>query len=101
MDASEKFEFIINVIPVSQQTSKRERLKQWIIYVRKEFDFNRLIKELVFNGVISQSQYSTLQKNIRLRNAITHGFKTNYVDYNCVDKLIQLQQELLTELEND
>lgn len=36
LDSPKKFEFIINGTPVSQQTRRRERLKQWKIYVREE-----------------------------------------------------------------
>lgn len=67
----------------------------------KEFDFKRLIKELVFNGIISQSQYSTLQKANQLRNTIAHGFKTDIVDNNHIEQIMLLQQELLTELEHE
>ena len=65
-----------------------------------EFNFKRLIKELVFNGVISQSQYQTLEAAFWIRNAIAHGFKTRPVDYSDIQQLNQLEKELLIELEN-
>ena len=67
----------------------------------KEFDFQRLIKELVFDGIISRSQYQTLKEVVQIRNAIAHGFGTHVINYSYIQKLIQLQQELFAELKND
>ena len=66
----------------------------------REFNFKGLIKELVFNGVISRSQYQTLEEAFQIRNATAHGFKARPVDYSDIQQLNQLQQELLTELES-
>ena len=66
----------------------------------REFNFKRLIKELVFNGVRSQSQYQTLEEAFGIRNATAHGFKARPVDYSDVRQLDQLERELLIELEN-
>ena len=67
----------------------------------QEFDLQRLIKELVFNGIISRSQYQTLKESVGIRNAIAHGFRTQIIDRSYVRQLIQLLQELLTDLESN
>ena len=67
----------------------------------KEFDFQRLIKELVFNGIISRSQYQTLKEAVQIRNAIAHGFETQVIDRSYVRQLIRLQHELLIEIESN
>ncbi|MBE9045676.1 hypothetical protein IQ255_14890 [Pleurocapsales cyanobacterium LEGE 10410] len=67
----------------------------------EEFDVKRLIKELVFNGIISRTQYQILQEAWRLRNVTAHGFKTHPIDRSYIQKIIKLQQDLLVELENN
>ncbi|WP_353932981.1 hypothetical protein WJM97_10520 [Okeanomitos corallinicola TIOX110] len=57
-----------------------------------------LLKLLVTEGVISQTDYQLLINNLQLRNAIAHGFKTNSLSLNSVIEVIEVIEKLLDSL---
>jgi uncharacterized protein YutE (UPF0331/DUF86 family) len=60
-----------------------------------------LLKLLVTEGVISQTDYQLLMNNCQLRNAIAHGFKTTPLTLNSVLELIEVTEQLLNSLNAD
>ncbi|WP_234300707.1 hypothetical protein [Sphaerospermopsis aphanizomenoides] len=60
-----------------------------------------LLKQLVTEGIISQTDYQLLMNNFQLRNAIAHGFKTTPVTLNSVLELIEVTEQLLDSLNVD
>ncbi|NET00140.1 MAG: hypothetical protein F6K62_18295 [Sphaerospermopsis sp. SIO1G2] len=57
-----------------------------------------LLKLLVTQGVISQTDYQSLINNFELRNAIAHGFKTHPLNPNSLTELINMTENLLESL---
>lgn len=60
-----------------------------------------LLKLLVTEGVVSQTEYQLLVDNFQLRNAIAHGFKTTSLTVNSILELIELIENLLASLNAD
>jgi hypothetical protein len=58
-----------------------------------------LLKLLVTEGVISQTDYQLLIDNFQLRNAIAHGFKTHPLNPNSLNELINVTENLLASLD--
>lgn len=57
-----------------------------------------LLKQLVTEGVISQTDYQLLMNNFKLRNAIAHGFKAASLTPTSVVQLIEVTEQLLDSL---
>jgi uncharacterized protein YutE (UPF0331/DUF86 family) len=60
-----------------------------------------LLKLLVTEGIISQTEYQLLVDNFQLRNAIAHGFKTTSFTVNSILELIEVIENLLNSLNAD
>ncbi len=67
----------------------------------KKFDPLSLVKQLTYEGIISRSDYQLLMNALSLRNAVAHGFKTNELTLNSVHQLIEVTENLLTDLSSD
>jgi hypothetical protein len=57
-----------------------------------------LVKQLVFEGIISRHEYQLLMDSLSLRNAIAHGFKTSAMPQGLMDDLMALAEQLLNTL---
>lgn len=64
----------------------------------RRFAILDLIKQLVVEGIISRSQYQLLIDALSSRNAIAHGFKTTHLNPDSASELIELTEQLLSDL---
>ena len=67
----------------------------------RRFDPLYLVKQLVVEGIISQSEYQLLMDSLSLRNAVAHGFKTTPITQDSVDNLIKTTKQLLETLNSN
>lgn len=58
-----------------------------------------MIQKLAIEGVISRSQYQTLNDLISLRNDIAHGFSINLTNPGQVRELVELIRDFLKDIE--
>ncbi|MEA5620940.1 hypothetical protein VB711_24335 [Cronbergia sp. UHCC 0137] len=59
-----------------------------------------LLKQLAFEGILSQTDYQLLMNVFPLRNAIAHGFKTTPITQNSVFEVIEVTEKLLQSIES-
>lgn len=60
-----------------------------------------LIKQLMTEGVISNSDYQLLENALALRNAVAHGYKSRSVTEHSVNELVSVAEQLLNDLHSD
>lgn len=62
----------------------------------RRFDSLYVLKELVYEGVISRSDYQVLTSMLSLRNAIAHGFKVAQLTSATICELVDVAEHLLS-----
>ena len=59
-----------------------------------------MIKMLVYQGILDHSDYQVLDRGLKLRNSLVHGFKIRESEAEFVRKLSKVAQNLLNETSN-